>query len=67
MVEDPIVEEVRHVREALAAKYGFDIKAILAAARKRQAKSGRKTVSPLTNPARRRQAARRTAVRRTLG
>ncbi len=45
MARDPIVEEVRHVREEQAAKYAFDVKAILAAAKKRQRRSGRKVVS----------------------
>ncbi|HXB69801.1 MAG TPA: hypothetical protein VNY05_16230 [Candidatus Acidoferrales bacterium] len=40
-----IVDEVRRVREDQAAKYAFDVKAILAA-RKRQRRSGRKVVSP---------------------
>ena len=44
-MKDPIVAEVRRVREELAAKHGFDLKAIFAAARKRQAKSGHKVVS----------------------
>jgi hypothetical protein len=44
-LKDPIVEEVRRVREKLAAKHGFDVKAILAAAKKRQQRSGRKVVS----------------------
>jgi hypothetical protein len=45
MPKDPIVEEVRRVRENLAAKHGYDVKAILAAAKKRQMRSGRKVVS----------------------
>ncbi len=45
IVEDPIVAEVRRVRETLAAKYNFDIQAICDAARKRQRKSGHKVVS----------------------
>ena len=45
MTRDPIVDEVRRVREDLAAKYGFDIKAILVAAKKRQSRSRRKVVS----------------------
>ena len=44
MIRDPIVEEVRRVREHLAAKYAFDLKAIVAAAKKRQQRSGRKVV-----------------------
>jgi hypothetical protein len=36
MSKVPIVEEVRRVREIEAAKHGFDVKAMLAAAKKRQ-------------------------------
>jgi hypothetical protein len=45
MADDYIVDEVRRLREEQAAKHGFDVKAILAAARKRQRRSGRKVVS----------------------
>jgi hypothetical protein len=45
MPKDPIVDEVRRVREAEAAKHGFRVKAILDAAKKRQQSSGHKVVS----------------------
>jgi hypothetical protein len=45
MSRDPIVDEVRRVREQEAAKHGFDLKAILAAAKKRQRRSKHKIVS----------------------
>jgi hypothetical protein len=45
MADDYIVDEVRRLRENQAAKHGFDVKTILAAARKRQRRSGRKVVS----------------------
>ncbi len=45
MAKDPIVDEVRRVREQHAANYAFDVKAILAAAKKRQRRSGHKVVS----------------------
>lgn len=45
MAKDYIVEEVRRIREEQAAKNNFDIKVILAAARKRQQKSGHRVVS----------------------
>jgi hypothetical protein len=45
MAKDYIVEEVRRIREQQAAKHAFEIKAILAAAKKRQRRSGRKVVS----------------------
>jgi len=45
MARDPIVEDVRRVRESEAAKHEFDIKAILAAAKKRQRRTKHKVVS----------------------
>ena len=42
MPRDPIVDEVRRVREDEAAKYGFDVKAILAASKRRQRRSRHK-------------------------
>jgi hypothetical protein len=45
MAKDYIVDEVRRIREEQAAKCRFDIKAILAAAKKRQRTSGHKVVS----------------------
>lgn len=45
MARDPIVDEVRRVREDLAAKHRFDIKAILQASKKRQGRSTHKIVS----------------------
>jgi hypothetical protein len=43
--KDSIVEEVRRVREAQAAKHSFNVKEILAAAKKRQRRSKHKVVS----------------------
>jgi hypothetical protein len=48
VARDSIVEEVRRVREGQAAKHAFDVKAILAAAKKRQRRSGHKVVSFLS-------------------
>ena len=45
MAKDSIVDEVRRVREGLAAKYGFDVRAILSASKKRQGRSAHKVVS----------------------
>jgi hypothetical protein len=45
MSKDPIVDEVRRARESEAAKHGFDLKAILAAAKKRQRRTKHKVVS----------------------
>jgi hypothetical protein len=44
-MKDEIVEEVRKAREEQAAKFNYDLRAILADARKRQKKSGHKAVS----------------------
>ena len=44
MAKDYIVEEVRRIRVEQAAKHDFNIKSILAAAKKRQRRSGRKVV-----------------------
>ena len=45
MAKDPIIDEVRRVREEEAVKYRFDVKAVLVAAKKRQRRSGREVVS----------------------
>lgn len=45
MLKDELVEEVRKARQEQAAKWNFDLKAILADARQRQAQSGHKVVS----------------------
>ncbi len=45
MSTDPIVAEVRRVRDTLAAKFGYDLTAILRDARRRQKQSKRKVVS----------------------
>lgn len=45
MFEDPIVEEVRRIRDKLAARFDYNIEAIVENARKEQEASGRKTVS----------------------
>jgi ribosomal protein L14 len=45
MPRDPIVDEVRRVREAEAAKHGFNVRAILVAAKKRQRRSRSRVVS----------------------
>jgi hypothetical protein len=51
MNHDPIVEEVRAIREQLAARFDFDIRAIVADAQRRQAMSKRKIVSFQRPPA----------------
>ena len=44
MWEDPIVSDVRRVREELSAKFDFDVKAIFADMRNRQLALGKKLV-----------------------
>jgi hypothetical protein len=45
MYRDPIVEEIRKIRQAHAAKFGFDIRKIVADPKQREGKDGR-TVIP---------------------
>jgi len=45
MPKDPIVNEVLRIREGQAAKYDFDVRAILAASKTRQRSSRHKVVS----------------------
>jgi hypothetical protein len=45
MREDPIMNEVRRIRDERAAKFGYNLRAIAEDARKRQQQSGRKAVS----------------------
>ncbi len=44
MFKDPIVEEIDKIRENLAAKFNYDIKAMYDDIKKREQKSGRKIV-----------------------
>jgi hypothetical protein len=46
MHDDPIVAEVRKIRQKLAAKFNYDIRAICEDARKREGKSGHPIVLP---------------------
>jgi hypothetical protein len=48
MWEDPIVAEVDRAREMLAAKFNFDVEAIFADIRKRQAALGERIVPQRT-------------------
>ncbi|MBF0449139.1 MAG: hypothetical protein HQK75_00025 [Candidatus Magnetomorum sp.] len=50
MWKDPIVNQVRRVREEHAAKFNFDIKAIIEDARMRQLKSKHKLASFAVTP-----------------
>ena len=44
MKDDPIVAEVRAIRNELAAQCGYDLKELFRQLQKRQARSGRKYV-----------------------
>jgi hypothetical protein len=55
--DDPIVAEVRRHRQAIAAKFGYDIRAIAEDARKREATSGH----PIANLEQEAQGKRRSA------
>lgn len=46
MWEDPIVADVRRAREELSARFNYDVKAIFADIRNRQATLGERLVSP---------------------
>ncbi len=45
MIRDPIVDEVRAIREELAARFEFDIRKIVEDAQKRQASTPSRVVS----------------------
>ena len=45
MWEDPIVEELHTIREAHAARFGFDLRAIVKDLRREQQEGNRKVVS----------------------
>ena len=45
MVDDPIVEQVRAIRDDIAKRYNYDIEAIVVALQKRSLGSGRQTVN----------------------
>jgi len=44
MISDPIVAEIRNLREQQAARFGFDIRLIVKDARKRDASGDRQVV-----------------------
>lgn len=46
MTPDPIVEEVRAIRDAIAREHGYDIDAIFEAFRRMEETSGRSRVTP---------------------
>lgn len=45
MINDPIVNEVRRVRDELAKKFNYDVDAIFADLRKKQKKYGNRVVN----------------------
>jgi hypothetical protein len=45
MAKDPIVDEIRKHRKEIAEQFGYDLRAIIADARKRQRGHGKKVVS----------------------
>jgi hypothetical protein len=47
MWDDPIVSDVRRIREQLDAEFNFDVHAIFAEMQKRQSKLGGRLVAPL--------------------
>ena len=53
MFKDPIVEEIRAIRQQHAAGFNYDLKKIAEDLRKKQELSGRKGVSFASKPARR--------------
>ncbi|GEM_PF-1424580 len=59
--EDPVLAEVHAVKDRLAAKFGYDIVAMLGDAQRRQAKSRRRVVD-LSGTAKTRRGKRTTAI-----
>jgi hypothetical protein len=45
MTKDPIIDEIRRHRQEIAAQFDYDLRAIIADARKRQKTRGKKVVS----------------------
>ena len=45
MTRDPIVDEIRRTRQELAARFNYDLRAIIIDAQKRQRARGKKVVS----------------------
>ena len=47
---DPIVAEVRKIKDRPAAQYGYDVEAMLRDAMRRQSRGGRKVVTRAKRP-----------------
>lgn len=50
-MNDPIVEEVRRVRDAHAARFNYDLDALFRDIKEREKKSGHKFISGVSRPA----------------
>ena len=50
MMQDEVVKQIRQARERQAAKFGYDLKAVIADARKRQKDSGHRVVLLAAKP-----------------
>jgi hypothetical protein len=46
MKKDPVIDEVRAIRDGIAREYDYDLEAIFRMLRETEAKSGREHVSP---------------------
>ncbi|HBL31615.1 MAG TPA: hypothetical protein DD490_32740 [Acidobacteria bacterium] len=44
-MRDPVIEEVRALRDAYAKEHGYDVKAIVAALQKEEAESGQPVIT----------------------
>jgi hypothetical protein len=45
MAQDPIIEEIRAIRDEFAKEHGYDVKAIVAALQREEAESGLQVIS----------------------
>lgn len=59
MSRDPIVDEVRAIRAAIAQEHGNDLKAIIAALKRKEGADGRRVVSLAAKRAPKKQAKRK--------
>ncbi len=50
MLDDVIVNEIRRIKESIAARYNYDVRKIAQALREEQQKSGCKVISRLRQP-----------------
>jgi hypothetical protein len=45
LAQDPIIEEIRAIRDEFAKEHGYDVKAIVAALQREEAESGLQVIS----------------------